>query len=367
MSDDADADDKTEDASPERLRNAREEGQFPRSKDAQAVGASLAVLVALIMMRDQYGAVLTEFARKSFSEPYGLIRGGVADVAGDVGAALLILVLPPVLLAVIVSIAIGLAEAGFHPNLDLAMPKWSRIDPAAHLGQLFSLKSHAVTGLLMMGRVGVIGYVSYILLLDAFPLLARLTRAELGAAVVEVLTVAARFALWATFALLVMAAIDYAYSYHQHYKKLRMTKQEVKDEHMQQEGDPRVKAQQRARARENLRRGLMKEMKRADVVLANPTHISIALRYRASEGAPVVIAKGYDEIALYIRKLAKDNAVPVIENKPLARALAKRVRVGKSIPVEMYAAVAEVLAFVYRLKHARGQRPVARISQQQRA
>lgn len=363
---DADADDKTEDATPERKRSAREEGQFPRSKDAQAVGASLAVLLALIMMRDQYGTVLTEFARKNFGEPYGLVHGQLSDVAAGVGAAILKLVLPPVLLAVIVSVSIGLAEAGFEPRFELAMPKWSRIDPVARFGQLISLKAHAASALSMMGRVGVIGYVSYTLLRDAFPLLARLTRAELGSAVVEVLTVAARFALWATFALFVLAAIDYAYSYYTHYKNLRMTKQEVKEEHHQQEGDPRVKAQQRARARENLRRGLLKEVKKADVVLANPTHISVALRYRASEGAPVVVAKGYDEIALFIRKIAKDNNIPVVENKPLARALAGKARLGKSIPVEMYAAVAEVLAFVYRLKHARGRRasPPARLSQQ---
>jgi flagellar biosynthetic protein FlhB len=266
----------------------------------------------------------------------------------------------------VVSVAIGLAEAGFHPNLDLAMPKWSRIDPFSKLGHIFNPKEHAVTATLTLGRVAVIGYVSYSLLRDAFPLLSRLMRAELGAATVEILAVAARFSLWATFALLVLAAIDYAHSYYTHYKNLRMTKQEVKEEHVQQEGDPRTKAKQRARARDNVRRGLLKQIKTADVVLANPTHISIALRYRPEEGAPLVVAKGYDEIALYIRKIAKQHGIPVVENKPLARALARQVKVGRSIPVEMYAAVAEVLAFVYRLRM--GQRSaMARFSQRRNA
>jgi flagellar biosynthetic protein FlhB len=330
------------------------------------VGASLAVLLALITMREEYGALLTDFARRHFGEPYALVNGQISVVASDIGGAILKLVFPPVCLAVVVSIAIGFAEAGFHPNLDLAMPKWSRIDPVSKLGHLFNPKEHAVTAFFTLCRVGIIGWVSYSLLMDAFPLLSRLMRAELGAAVVEVLTVAARFALWATFALLVLAAVDYAHSYYTHHKNLRMTKQEVKEEHVQQEGDPRTKAKQRARARENLRRGLLKQVKTADVVLANPTHISIALRSRPEEGAPVVVAKGYDEIALYIRKIAKQHGIPVVENKPLARALARRVKLGRSIPAEMYAAVAEVLAFVYRLRMGRGN-AMARFSQRRNA
>jgi flagellar biosynthetic protein FlhB len=130
-----------------------------------------------------------------------------------------------------------------------------------------------------------------------------------------------------------------------------MSRQEIKDEMKQQEGDPRHKQKMRARARERLRRGLAKMVKTADVIVANPTHISVGLRYRPKDGAPVVVAKGYDEVALFIRQLAKDAGVPVVENKPLARAIAKRVKVGRQIPVDLYSAVAEVLAFVYRLKN----------------
>lgn len=357
---DADADDKTEDATSEKLNNARDEGQFPRSKDAQSVGASMAVLVALITMRDEYGSILSEFARRHFGQPYALVNGNLSNVASEVGGMIMKLVLPPALLAVIVSISIGIAEAGWKPMLELAMPKWERIDPTSKIMHMLNPKAQAAAAAISIARVGVIGYISYTLLRDAFPHMSRLMRAELSAGVVEVLTVAARFALWATFALLVLGAVDYIHSYYTHHKNLRMTKQEVKDEHIQSEGDPRTKAKQRARARENLRRGLMKEVPTADVVLANPTHISIALRYRAKEGAPVVVAKGYDEIALFIRKIAKDHDIPVIENKPLARALDKKARKGKAIPVEMYAAVAEVLAFVYRLKNRGVPRPRAR-------
>jgi len=132
-----------------------------------------------------------------------------------------------------------------------------------------------------------------------------------------------------------------------------MSRQELKDELKQQEGDPKIKARIRARARELAKRGISKEVKRSDVIIANPTHISVALRYRSTEGAPVVMAKGYDEVALFMRKIADENGIAIVENRPLARALAEKTRVGKTIPIELYQAVAQVLAFVYRLK--RGQ------------
>ena len=118
----------------------------------------------------------------------------------------------------------------------------------------------------------------------------------------------------------------------------------------QQEGDPKIKMRQRQRAREIARRGIAQEVSKATVVVANPTHISVALRYHPEEGIPIVAAKGYDDVALYIRKLAGEHGVPVIENRPLARALAEQVRVGRAIPADLFTAVAEVLAMVYRIQ-----------------
>lgn len=344
---------KTEEATPERRRRAREQGQFPRSKDAQAVAASLAVLLSLTALSSEYGALLETYTKHHFGEPYALVHGEVGRVFADLGGIVLRLVVPPACIAVAMSLLVGFAEAGIEPRLELLLPNWNRLNPVTRLRQVLSPRQQAITGLLTLARVVVIGAVSALLLRDAFPLIARLTRAELGAAVHEVLTVAMRFSLWASVALVVLAALDYFQSWLQHERSIRMTKQEVKEEHHQQEGNPRVRAKQRARAREIVRRGLAKEVKQADVVVANPTHISVVLRYRPERGAPIVSAKGYDEIALYIRKLATEHGVPVVENRPLARALAASVRVGRPVPVELYAAVAEVLAFVYRLKTAR--------------
>jgi flagellar biosynthetic protein FlhB len=157
-----------------------------------------------------------------------------------------------------------------------------------------------------------------------------------------------------TGALALLAVADFAFSKYRWEKRNMMSKQELKDEFKQAEGDQRVKHQQRAAARRRLKRGLVKAVKSADVVVVNPTHVSAALRYKPQEGAPVLTAKGYDEVALHIREIAKEAKIPIIENRVLARAIAARVRVGKAIPVDLYAAVAEVLAFVYRLRAQRG-------------
>jgi flagellar biosynthesis protein FlhB len=146
-----------------------------------------------------------------------------------------------------------------------------------------------------------------------------------------------------------IAAIDYGWSWWQHEQSIKMSRQELKDEHQQQEGSPQIRQWQRARAREMMKRGLRKGVKEATVIVANPTHV--ALRYEQHEGAPTVTTKGYDEIALQIKKLAKEEGIPIIENRPLARALAERVRVGRVIPADLYVAVAELLAMVYRLKN----------------
>ena len=204
---------------------------------------------------------------------------------------------------------------------------------------------------LALGRVAVVGVVAYMVVEEALPTLLKLTRTPLIGAVGALGAVVSRLAIWATVALAVLTAADYGYSWWKHERDLRMSREEIKQEMKGQEGDPKVKARQRARAREMLRRGIRKEVKTADVIVTNPTHVAVAIRYRAHEGAPVVAAKGYDDVAMFIRSLAKEHGIPIIENKPLARALAEQVKAGRAIPVELYAAVAEVLAFVYRLRN----------------
>jgi len=267
-----------------------------------------------------------------------------------VAGVLTLIVFPVAAAASLGALAIGVAEAGYHPNFDLVAPKWDRLDPLPKLKQMFMLQETGVDVILQLAKVGLVGFVAYSSATDAFPRLMSLSRVELERGAFEVLLVVFELALWSSLALAGLALLDYIKSYRKHEQSIRMSRQELKDEMKQQEGDHRIRQRQRARAREAAKRGIVKAIASSDFVIANPTHISVAVRYRVDEGAPVVTAKGYDEVALYIRKLAKEKNIPIIENRPLARALAKRVKAGRAVPVDLYAAVAEILAFVYRLK-----------------
>jgi flagellar biosynthetic protein FlhB len=341
---------KTEPATPERRKKAREEGQFARAKDAGATVGTIAVLVCLAGMAPGAVHALRELCVRAFGDPTNLMRGDPMAMAWLVGPPLLGLILPTAVAGVIVASAVGFAEAGYHPNAELAAPKWSRLDPVSKLGSMFSPREMAFNSTILLLRVGVVGAVVYLTLEDELPRLLRLARADLPTAVAAVAGAVFRLGMWASLSLVVIGALDYLQNWFSLEKKLMMSRQELKDEHKQQEGDPQVKGRQRARAREMARRGLMKQLKRSDVVVANPTHVSVALRYRAEEGAPVVTVKALDDMALHMREVAKELGIPIVENVPLARTLYARVKAGRTIPVDLYRAVAEVLAFVYRIK-----------------
>jgi flagellar biosynthetic protein FlhB len=341
---------RTEDPTPERRRKAREDGQFPRAKDAGNIVASVLVMLLLSGFGGSMSRELHEFTARCLSEPYDLLRGDPTALFHTVSAVVAMLVLPIAAAAALGALALGVAEAGYHPNMDLASPKWERLNPLPRLQQMFMLQETAIDITLQLARVVVVGVVAYKSVEDAFPRLMQLSRVDLRSAAAEIIAGLFKLALWSSLALAALALLDFLKSFRKHEQSIKMSRQELKEEMKQQEGDHRIKHRQRARAREQLKRGLAKAVAQSDFVVTNPTHISVALRYRVNEGAPLVTAKGYDEVALYIRKLAKEHDVPIIENKPLARALAKRVKPGKPVPVDLYAAVAEILAFVYRLK-----------------
>lgn len=344
---------RTEEATPEKQRRAREEGQFARSKDGGAVAASAAVLLSILALGSTNVGIIREFALYCFNAPGALVGGGIAPVGHRIAGVILAIVVPICVVAAAGGMAIGLVESGLLFRLELLEPKFERLDPIARLKQLFSPKQGMANLLSSLLRVAVLGTVTAIVVKGAFPELTPLVRADLSAAVVVVLRVLLRLGAWAIVALACLAGFDYGQSWWRIKNELMMTREELKEEMHQQEGDPKVKARQRAKAKELLRRGIAKEVKRSDVVVANPTHICVALRYRPAEGAPVVTAKGYDEVAFYIRRLAEESGIPVIENKALARALAEGAKVGRMIPMDLYQAVAKVLAVVYRMKGRR--------------
>jgi flagellar biosynthesis protein FlhB len=341
---------KSEDPTPERRRKAREDGNIARSKDSGAVVATLFVLILLGTAGELGYSHYRAFAESCFHAVGSPGSPQLSTALTSFLPTLATLVLPVGLCAATGAILIGLAETGLHVNWSSMEPKWERMDPIGRLPKLFAPGPAAVMTLLTLLRVAVVFWVTYRILSSESATLARLPRMRIDQGVSASVAILARISIWATGTLAVLSALDYGYAFWKREKGLKMSRQEIKDEMHQQEGDPRVKARQRQRAREMLKRGIVQEVKTADVVIANPTHVAVALRYRPDEGAPVVVAKGLDEIAQYIKQVARDHGVPVVESVQLARALHAQVKVGRRIPIELFQSVAEILAYVYRLK-----------------
>ncbi len=350
MSDEDDSE-KTEEPSADKRKKARDEGQFARAKDAGAVAATVAVLLVMNGTWGDLASALREFCLMCFYDPQLLVRGDITVILEQSLKVLLLACMPIGLFACAAGVAAGFAQAGFHPSFETLEPKFERLEPMGKLQKLFSPKEGLVNVVLSMLRVGLVGMVAYWVLEQEFPRLAVASRGTLTMAAVQIAAVTFKVAAWCTFALGMLAIVDYAQSWWKHEKSIKMSRQELKDENKQQEGSPQIKNRQRQRARELLKRGIRKAIKEATVVVTNPTHVAVALRYHPSEGAPIVVAKGYDEVAQHIKRLAKEAGVPLVENIPLARGLAEKCRVGRTIPGDFFAAVAEVLAFVYRLRN----------------
>ena len=355
MSTDNEFGEKTEEATPEKRQRARDEGQMARSRDAGAVAATGAVIVLILASGPAMLGVANSFTVNCLQSPHALGASDPDRALREFGVGVAALTIPIALAAAIGSVAAGLLEAGFNPRFELAAPNFQRLDPSGKLRQLFSPRQGGMNALLALLRVAVVAVVAYGVLKSEFPMLARLARTDLTSGLQYVGHIMLRVTVGSFLALAALSLLDYGQSWWRLQRELMMSRQELKEELRQQEGDPKIRARIRARAREIAKRGLAREVKRSDVIVANPTHISIALRYRSTEGAPVVTAKGYDEIALFMRKIAQENEIAIVENRPLARALADKTRVGKMIPVDLYQAVAQVLAFVYRLKRNRWQ------------
>ena len=264
-----------------------------------------------------------------------------------------------VLLPFLIPIAIAgfvanVFQVGFQLNSEAMAPKLSKLNPLSGMKRFVSIKSLVELGKSIL-KIIVIGSTVYILIksdMEAFP---ALIRQEVGQILKFIAQTSLKVCFYVCLAMLVLAVIDYIYQRWQYEKDLKMTKQEVKDEQRQTYGDPKVKARIRGVQMEMARRRMMEAVPEADVVITNPTHLAIALKFDAQEMiAPRVLAKGAGFIAHRIREIAEENHIPILEEKPLAQGLYKMVEIGDYIPAELYRAVAEVLAYVYRLKGMNG-------------
>jgi flagellar biosynthetic protein FlhB len=352
---DRSSEDLTEEASSYRLEEFRRKGQVAQSRELSGLLALLGAGAAVYAMAPGMGASFAELMREVFSAGFS----SRTDLAGSNLAAQVLVKSLKVGLAV--GLPIGLigfvlgalgsfAQIGTIFSSDPLTPDLAKLNPIEGMKKFFTLK-HLLESFRMILKMIVVVAVSYAIAKtevlksaiymasDNESLLAAYGRAGAGMF----------FSLIGV--LVVFAAIDFGLQRWEYNKKLRLTKQEAKQEHKEKEGDPLIKSRIRAVQREMARRRMMQAVKTADVIVTNPTHFAVALSYQKDMAAPKVVAKGADFLAQKIKKIASDAGVPLVENVPLARTLYKTVKVGQYVPRALYQAVAEVLAYVFRLKN----------------
>jgi flagellar biosynthetic protein FlhB len=347
---------KTEQATSKKKRDARNKGQVVQSKDLTSAIALITVFTALGMLSDYLIEGVTAYSLWVFNliPDIGEIFEG-EDYLGFMGFMLetiLKLSLPLLFVALVVGVLITYLQVGFLFTTETIRPKFSKISPLKGFKNMFSSRS-VVELVKSVSKASALLYIaiSYVFshLKELLITLEVLPLQSIGI----MWNIAYGIVLRCSVFLLVVAIFDYIYKTWKNSKDLMMTKQEIKDEYKQSEGDPKLKAKIKEKQRAFAMGRMMQDVPKADVVITNPTHFAIAIKYDANlSAAPLVLAKGQDLIAMNIKRIATENEVPIVENKPLAQMLYKTVEVGDIIPPDLYEAVAEVLAYVYKLNHA---------------
>ncbi|PKM95726.1 MAG: flagellar biosynthesis protein FlhB [Firmicutes bacterium HGW-Firmicutes-1] len=342
---------KTEKATPKKREKAREEGQVAKTSEIATALMFISMFSALKILGPNLILDLIQFTKEIFGlftikeitiqYASGLMNHAIKTLIG--------MIAPFFIVAVLVGFVSNFMQVGWHPTTKPLMPKLSNLSPIQGFKRLFSMRSivELLKALIKVGIILILVYTTLknyentilaiydIPVLEAYALIANLCL-DIG------IKVGAFF--------IIVALADYIYQRVHLSNKLKMTKQEVKDEYKQSEGNPEIKSKIRQKMREASMRRMMQDLPKADVIITNPTHFAVAVKYDSdNQGAPTVIAKGADMIAAKIREVAKDNNIQIVENKALARTLFYTVEIGEEIPPDLYQAVAEILAFVYNL------------------
>ena len=346
---------KTETATTKKRQDARKKGQVMKSAEVVTAVILLAAFFTLRLCGGLMYESVTRFAALLLTEYAATVREFSINVIYrlflDMGIVFLIAVGPILAVVYITAFTANVAQVGFQFTTEPLMFKPDKLNPISGFKRMFSAKNlfNLVKSIL---KVVVIGAMAYSYINDRLPDLMLLMGADIQMIVRRGFDMIFDLAFRICAAMLVLAILDYAWQWRQYEQDLKMTKQEVKEEYKQMEGDPKIKSKIKEKQRRISMQRMMSSVPQADVVITNPTHFAVAVKYDlAVADAPVVLAKGQDYVALRIKKIAEESGVSVVENRPLARALYDAVEVGDKIPVELYHAVAEVLAFVYNLKN----------------
>jgi flagellar biosynthesis protein FlhB len=354
MADDFDFQQKTEPPSPRRRERAAEEGQFAHSSELNTgvvlfvgVGGLLLLAQALgggLLAQTRWDLALLPSSDFTAVEVQRLLidKFGQALSIGGMFVGLLF----------VATLGVGIAQVGFNLNFDRMAMNWEHVFPF-QFGRLLGWDK-VMRGLFLLCKIAAIGVVAYWIMRQRGSEITHLNDAGLGGTLAGAWNITIRIALGLAGTLLVIGVADYAYQRWRFEKSLFMTKQEVKEEIKREEGNPQIKARIRKLQRDNAQRKMFHNVPKATVVVTNPTHFAVALQYEAGMAAPKVVAKGADHVALRIIAIARKHGVPVVERRSLAQALFKTVKVDQAIPLGLYVVIAELMAYVYRLKGVSG-------------
>ena len=344
---------KTEPATPKKRQDARKKGQVAQSREISSAMILMVSLGFFYFAGSWMFLNLSEMITGTYENINSLRFANVGDAnafALKVAYKLMSILLPLLVPLVIAGCIANIFQVGFQITVEAMTPKFSKLNPISGMKRFVSLRSLVELAKSIV-KILFIGSIAYFLVksdMQAFP---ALSQQEVGQILGFIARVSLKICFFVCLAIIILAVLDFFYQRWQHEEDLKMTKQEVRDEQKQTYGDPKVKARIRSVQLEMAKRRMMEAVPEADVVITNPTHLAIALKFDAEEMiAPRVLAKGAGYVAQRIREIAEENQIPIVEEKPLAQALYKMVELGDYIPAELYRAVAEVLAYVYRLK-----------------
>lgn len=347
------AGEKTEKATPKKRQDSRKKGQVLKSQDVTSAIVLLAIFLYLTFMAGSMKDEMMSFFREIIAHNMTLETitiSSVMEMYWDILKELAIIVVPIFAIAVIAAIAANFMQFGLLFTTETLKFDLKKIDPIKGLKRIVSLKA-IVELLKSILKISFIGTTTFLILYLNIEDVLSLAHKTPGAALITVGKLVAYMGIAASLVLICIAILDYMYQKYDYEKNLRMSKQDIKDEYKNIEGDPLIKSKIKQRQREMSMRRMMQEVPQADVVITNPTHYAIALKYdEDAMDAPKVVAKGTDFVAQKIKLIAKENKVVMVENRPLARAMYDQVKINDRIPEDFFKAVAEVLAYVYRIK-----------------
>ena len=344
------AGEKTEEPTSKRMSDARAKGNIPRSQELSSVAVLLGGFWALkVIGGDIYIEICNYFTYIFDHLNTTVDTETVMQLFIGMVIVLAKTAFPIMFIIMIAGFAISLWQVGINFTTETIGFKPENLNPINGLGRIFS-KRALVELLKSVFKIIIIGGFLYSYLKDEILQMPKLLYLDLSASLPLISDIILMMVFKVIGVMFVMACFDYAYQKWQNYQSLKMSKDEVKEEFKQMEGDPQIKSKRMAKQREMAMARMMQEVPKADVIVTNPTHFAVALKYHRGMTAPVVVAKGQDLVAQKIKAIGRENDVPLVENRPLARALFAATQVGDYVPRELYQAVAEVLAYVYRLR-----------------